>query len=411
MNRTNLLLALLAIIFSSVSCDSSKSASHENQKEESMQQNGAIQLEDVWNSEGTINLSAIAASIEYIPLKMTNDPLSVLPGSKKLIIEMTMDYFIIFDHQSSVRVFSANGEFICSIGSLGKGPGEYLGVGKILVTNNENQLWIFDYRQKKMIRYDFSGRFINEFKIDGKSSQATIDPDGDIHIVELEREMSIMDSSKIVVYSNDGKVKHSFSLYEDRRLGPGSFWGMVSHLRYVNGAVEHFEPPYDTVFRYENGRWKAIWSLHPGSKRIPFEAYSERTFNDVFHPYSFISNILETPDHFFIDGVHKQRMKKILVDKLTLSAQPCDFTTEKLEQVWRFQGLSNDLDGGIPFWPTAAYQNDYLISMFDPLMLKSFEPAISDASEFDQKNRAKLDELIESLDPEGNPIIMLVKLK
>ena len=49
--------------------------------------------------------------------------------------------------------------------------------------------------------------------------------------------------------------------------------------------------------------------------------------------------------------------------------------------------------------------------MFDPLMLKSFEPAISDASEFDQKNRAKLDELIESLDPEGNPIIMLVKLK
>jgi len=101
----------------------------------------------------------------------------------------------------------------------------------------------------------------------------------------------------------------------------------------------------------------------------------------------------------------------IIADKNSLLARNCVYKNEELERPFFYQGLINDIDGGIPFWPRSSYKDEYLISLVDPLVLLDFESAIGDESLFNKSHREKLDILMKNVDPEGNPIVMLVKLK
>ena len=101
----------------------------------------------------------------------------------------------------------------------------------------------------------------------------------------------------------------------------------------------------------------------------------------------------------------------ILADKNNLQARNCEYTNENLERPFRYRGLFNDIDGGVPFWPRSYYKDEYLISLIDPMDLMDFGPAMGDGAGFQEKNRAKLENLIENIDMEGNPVVMLVRLK
>lgn len=154
-----------------------------------------------------------------------------------------------------------------------------------------------------------------------------------------------------------------------------------------------------------------MWIIDCGSNRLPEEAYTEHRFNEIFQTYSLVSMLLESPDYFFIRGVHKQKTKLILAEKSNLRVRPCEFTNEKLERPWKYQGLINDIDGGVPFWPRTSVEDRYLATLIDPIDLIDFEPAMGDASAYEEKHRKKLDELMKNIDPEGNPVVMIVKLK
>ena len=374
-------------------------------------QNNVIQLEEVWDTKGTVMLTEIASSIEYIPLLTSSDKESLLPAANKIKVVKAGSYFVIYGRELAVKVFSGQGDYIRTIGGIGKGPGEYSRVTKVLVTPEGNGIWIIDINSNRLINYSIKGILMNDYKLERNLSQVSIDSKGNLYIMYLEYDINIMDSSKIEVINKDGETLDQFPLYTGRRFGPGSKYRLFSRLFFNDGAIEHFEPPYDTLFRYEDKAWKPVWILDVGSNNLPFEAYIGDRFNEISQPYSFISSLLETQDYFFIRGVHKQYSKLILADKNSLLVKNCDDMYDKLERSYMYKGLTNDIDGGVPFWPRSSYQDEYLISLINPMDLIDFEPAIGDPSSFAKGNREKLDYLMKNVDPEGNPILMLVKRK
>lgn len=63
----------------------------------------------------------------------------------------------------SIRKFSPNGEFICNIGNLGRGPGEFQDIISFEIINDK--IKIFDRGNQKFSEFDINGNFIKDYRI------------------------------------------------------------------------------------------------------------------------------------------------------------------------------------------------------------------------------------------------------
>jgi len=98
-------------------------------------------------------------SVSYNPLETGKEFLI----SKISQLHITdSDIFILDEVQSQLFRFSAEGKFKNRIGRKGKGPGEYLNPTYFFVDENQKKIKICDRRQKKIIIYDFAGKYIKE---------------------------------------------------------------------------------------------------------------------------------------------------------------------------------------------------------------------------------------------------------
>lgn len=71
------------------------------------------------------------------------------------------DYLLVKTHELSL--YDRSGRLIRTIGSRGKGPGEYLSLADVVI--QDNLIRILDRSQHKMLDYDLNGAFIKEYPI------------------------------------------------------------------------------------------------------------------------------------------------------------------------------------------------------------------------------------------------------
>lgn len=108
-------------------------------------------------------LSEIASGIEKIILETKDSCL--ISGVQE--IEKTTKLLFINDGGKRVLQFASSGSFIKQIGSEGRGPGEYQSVFGMALDTVNNNIYIATFR--KIMCFDFSGRFLNEIKQQGYS--------------------------------------------------------------------------------------------------------------------------------------------------------------------------------------------------------------------------------------------------
>lgn len=73
--------------------------------------------------------------------------------------------FIVDNAEKKIVVFDNKGKFVSSFGKKGKGPGEFSGIFHIGITP-KGTVVINDYEKRKLIKYDVTGKFIEEIKTD-----------------------------------------------------------------------------------------------------------------------------------------------------------------------------------------------------------------------------------------------------
>lgn len=115
--------------------------------------------------QDTLVFSDLAAEPEFIALD--SDTLDAFTAAKVLITEN----YLVKDAQAilskaPVRVFDRHtGRFICNVGHLGRGPGEYLNSSQTFVDEDGGMVWIMDAADR-IKTYDLtSGKYLGEAQL------------------------------------------------------------------------------------------------------------------------------------------------------------------------------------------------------------------------------------------------------
>ena len=115
------------------------------------------------NKAEVLNVSQIADDIEFLPLETTDE---CLLGNNIMNLVVTSKDIIIFDYEACYR-FNRKGKFLNKIGVKGNGPGEY--VKPMYVTVDTLNKWVYmgDYMVKRFVKYDYEGKHLADIKVDG----------------------------------------------------------------------------------------------------------------------------------------------------------------------------------------------------------------------------------------------------
>jgi len=77
--------------------------------------------------------------------------------------ELKNGHFLIADtRKSNLYLFSENGKYLKTISRIGQGEGEYMKISDI--AKNDQNIFVTDGMQRKILIYDYEGRFVKELK-------------------------------------------------------------------------------------------------------------------------------------------------------------------------------------------------------------------------------------------------------
>jgi hypothetical protein len=98
-----------------------------------------------------------------------NIPDSLILGKVSKVIN-TQDYIIVLDKfNNSIFIFDYFGNYLSKINKQGKGPGEYIKIDNLSITEHNNSLYfnVIDRSQKKVLIYNIKGENVSEIQLDG----------------------------------------------------------------------------------------------------------------------------------------------------------------------------------------------------------------------------------------------------
>ena len=351
------------------------------------------------NKAEVLNVSQIAEDIEFLPLETTDECL-LGNGMRNLVV--TQNDIIIYDGEEVCYRFGRNGKFKNRIGRKGNGPGEYVKSLYIVVDTLNQWVYMGDYNQKKFVKYDYEGKYLADLKTDGVGL-----------LNYLYKPMQLVMVDNFYQYAKKGK-RFSLNLYDEKNKKVISrmqcdYEEDIPKLAICNPVVYSYKDNTFVKDYWCDTIYRVVDPYHLESVAyIDKGKYVDRTEND----YSLIGKkpsprdymvfsifeIKET-DRYIILITNKGRVYYDKKEKKT-------FATGTLHQP-KFLSARDDLYGGPGL--EGFYVNGNTIYTFRyPHEFEEFgngKHRITDAR-YDAYRK-----MVEGLNSEDNPVIMIVKLK
>jgi len=150
-------------------------------------------------------LSAIGDLFKVVPLE-TNEK-SIISGNPGRVIFANGNYYV--DSKKLIYRFSENGEFLNTIGNVGRGPGEYSSLGSYDVSDCGSFVAVLSSR--RALLYNIEGDFIRSFPVDNKAREIAVTSDAVVTHSDHDHEAS---EHSFCIYTLEGTPLKCFSAFE-----------------------------------------------------------------------------------------------------------------------------------------------------------------------------------------------------
>jgi hypothetical protein len=394
-----------------------------------------IDMEEIVNQPITeLNLSMVADSLEYIPLETLSESLIDLMGNVALTEE-----FIFLRTTRRILKFSRDGKYLSDISSQGRGPGEYPGLRNFSIDKDNERVFIYPNWVRELLIYNFDNKYLGKIPLfDSYFDLAmSIDFAGNDHFIasgvglwpgEFSEEMfliALLDSTGKIIEKVDSPLMQSADYLNNKNIiypgtGAPSYhdslalsigWGSDTIYAKSHHGIEpryilnfgRYDAPFEIKYGYSSDtdelrriygkRYGYIWVI-----RAPIE-----TRDYLFLQFSFNDNL-------YLAAYSKQSGQTLVFrEKGTVRSGVVDYS--RRHNIESF-GFKNDLDGGLNFYPRWTNLNSNVwITSYNAFELISSLDEIRERDPENLQRHKRLIELIEKLDENDNPVLVVAHLK
>lgn len=356
-----------------------------------------------------LGLSDFVESIEYIPLE-TKDECLIGQGMN---FDFDETHIIVkFNGNNPVYLFDRKGRFIRTIGSIGEGPGEFLYVKNLFLDPLNNYIVIESLGKAQY--YNKQGEYL----------WSTPLPVNDRLAVSYFQEQFLcmaesyifQDSTYNVytIYNQKGNVVKEAIPSTPIPLKRNSGWRISYKCKEIISAYTYQNRPHvreylnDTVY-VVNGLNQFIpkYILNLGKYKVTPDIQADLDhFEDRIYNRVFIQDIIEMSERLLIQYFYKGNIHSCFYDK-------------KKRKLYKFNshGYPNDYDGGIDYIITGSLmgqKNRYARTALDATDFISSVEQVKNEKRIIKGPKSAVQafkKLAKKVDPEDNPVIMIMKLK
>jgi hypothetical protein len=398
--KTKFFFPLVAIIIL-VSCNNprpSKVPNIKSQKSIVLPYN--IDLENNITEDKSVPLTTMGTELEYIPLETTKS--SMLRSINR--IELSADYIFISDFNKLLQ-FDRKGNFIRQVGSNGRGPGEYINVSDFCIDKDKMKVYVLAWGIYAVLEYDFVGRFIRKVAtIPFETNQFLVnDSSGFVfHIYDVP-DTTI--ASKNNLYITDSKCNILFKISRHFIRNSNYMIGRTS-MYFYNGSLRFEQYGVDTLYTVKNDKLEPFAIFNLGQLKMdpnvifPKPGSIEEVSRQLKDKLC-IRNVGENKNFIFVTLYYgiSDSSKSLIFNKLTSEISSLDNN-----------GFTNDIDGGIPFWPKYIYSDSILVDYYGA---NGFLNKIGKVDSKQQKVKygdkyIQLEKLLNILDNLANPVLIIL---
>lgn len=339
----------------------------------------------------TCDFDKVKEEIITIPLSEWVDEFQVVRFENKDTALFKMWWPLITDNYIGIRqrsrlpfkLFDRQGRFLCNVGNVGGGPGEYNSLYSEAIDEKNGWIYLAPFANSDhLLKYDLQGQYIGEVELGERLNKPKLQmlPDGDLSLVHLyfHDNKSTMMAATV---DPDGKVtrcpdvpKHLQVAFRDKQL-PG-----FNHEIWHYGNTDEMKFAYtfsDTIYTYD----------HKANRlRAAFVMKNYRKSDDTYCTYF-----------------------PLLGRYVTWVKGKGSIVTDMKTQQSHFFELKNDFMGGLPIYNQSS--NGYMWAMYEPLQLMEQIEARLEQSDCTEADKKVLKELYDSLDEDDNNIMFIGRLK
>jgi hypothetical protein len=358
-------------------------------------------------TENKITLTRIADDINYIPLD-NSIPLGLIYD--KIIFINNSIYLSVKD--IGILAFNKEGKTLRKIGSIGRGPGEYIYNFSFTVDEKTETVYVLD-RGNIIKVYSRTGCF---------QRSISLQEYGDIiHAIESYNSKLFLsyrlagDNAKYewIILDTLGnlikKKERTIPTFTSSLGGSGGTYKFENLMSYWNSFA-------DTVFSIlPDLSEKPSFIIRPGEHRLP---RSKVSFSlEQLSQYMLLLQIIETNRFLTIRYFFPNKENAfVLIDKENYKSFLAYLEPESGVVINYIGGIINDFDGGTRFLPKSYFVEngrEFMIGLIYPYQVKiltTTDEFKNSAPKYPEKKK-ELEKLANSLKETDNPVLVLVRLK
>lgn len=238
---------------------------------------------DNLEEEKQILFSSVFNGFKLLPLETKKECLIGNINQMEVFdsIIYVLDSFV----SKALFIFNRNGKFVKKIGCLGKGPGEYLDPMYFSIDPITKNIFILDFRQRKIIEFSGQGNFLSQFSISKDFASTQISSYN--HIVYVDNIIFRNIRHDYLLYSIDKSRKISENwlpnqIYRQGFLQP--FNNSNNFFRTAND-IKYLKTFFDTVFSVQGNNLRPYLAISTKNKITRAEIFDMNLDRDLqkFH--------------------------------------------------------------------------------------------------------------------------------
>jgi len=347
-----------------------------------------------------IQLSDIVSDIKYIPLETTE---KCLIGESPKVIPAG-DFFLVSSENSPLYLFDRNGRYVRTIGSIGKGPGEY----------SRNFVCFFDDTNQEVLicssqvfAYSLSGKFLRKWKLATRLFASLTMFDNNTTLADCPQQMKA--GSQLCRSFVFDSLSNIVPLIPDQKemQWKGEYQQVFSSTLRLGSRYLYLPPRSDTLFELKDKKLIPIAFFQLGSKKTPDQYFLDSKLWEEARMKDYISSI-------YLISMDANR----ILMRVYLKGQPqigiLDFRKNELRFVRQkgtsdeTRGIFNNFDGGLNLFPASSLiSGEYCRAIPAIDLIESYNKGWFKNRECQnhEKNASML-KMIQGLKDNDNPVII-----